>query len=137
MRIRIANGAGSLLPRTSTGKEIGLDAHPFIERIRSREAVIGVIGLGYVGLPLAMEFAKAGFKVLGFDTDQGKADALNRGKSYIHHISSDGIRALVDGGLLEATGDFSRSGEPDALLICVPTPLTAHHAPDLSYIEST
>lgn len=137
MRIRIANGAGSLRPRTSTGKEIGLDAHPFIERIRSREAVIGVIGLGYVGLPLAMEFAKAGFKVLGFDTDQGKADALNRGKSYIHHISSDGIRALVDGGLLEATGDFSRSGEPDALLICVPTPLTTHHEPDLSYIEST
>lgn len=114
-----------------------MDAHPFIELIRKREAVIGVIGLGYVGLPLVMEFARAGFKVLGFDIDQGKADSLNQGKSYIRHISSDDIRALVDGGLLEATSDFSRSAEADALLICVPTPLTTHHEPDLSYIEST
>ena len=114
-----------------------MDAHPFIELIRKREAVIGVIGLGYVGLPLVTEFARAGFKVLGFDIDQGKADALNEGKSYIQHISSDDIGALVDSGLLEATADFSRSAEADALLICVPTPLTTHYEPDLSYIEST
>ncbi len=114
-----------------------MDPHPLIERIRKREAVIGVIGLGYVGLPLVTEFAKAGFKVLGFDIDQGKTDALNRGESYIHHIPSANIRSILDKNLLEATTDFSRAREADALLICVPTPLTAHQEPDLSYIEST
>ena len=114
-----------------------MDPHPLIERIRKREAVVGVIGLGYVGLPLVTEFAKAGFKVLGFDIDQGKTDALNRGESYIHHIPSANIRSILDKNLLEATTDFSRAREADALLICVPTPLTAHQEPDLSYIEST
>ncbi len=84
-----------------------------------------------------MEFANAGFKVLGFDIDQQKADALNQGESYIHHIPSEDIRRIRDKNLLEATADFSRASDADALLICVPTPLTKHQEPDLSYIEST
>ena len=114
-----------------------MDPHPLIERIRQREAVVGIIGLGYVGLPLVTEFAKADFKVLGFDIDPRKTDALNHGESYIHHIPSADIRSILDKNLLEATVDFSRAREADALLICVPTPLTTHQEPDLSYIKST
>ena len=113
------------------------------ERILSRDAVVGVIGLGYVGLPLALAFAEGGFRVLGFDVDPDKPRAIENGRCYIRHLDADRLRRVVapggndSGGRLEATTDFDRLGEPDALLICVPTPLTPHREPDLSYVEDT
>lgn len=107
-----------------------------ISRIEARTAVIGIIGLGYVGLPLVLSFADAGFKVLGFDVDQPKIDGLHSGKSPIAHISQDSIEMLVAGGF-EATADFSRAAEADVLILCVPTPLNRYREPDLSYVTST
>ena len=98
---------------------------------------MGVIGLGYVGLPLARTFFDAGFTVTGFDIDPGKIKMLNQGKSYIGHITDDMIASMVKTGKFEATTDFRRLSEPDAILICVPTPLTATREPDLSYVEGT
>jgi UDP-N-acetyl-D-glucosamine dehydrogenase len=108
-----------------------------LERFQSRNATIGIIGLGYVGLPLALTAAQAGFSVLGFDINRVYVDRLNRGESYIKHISSDPVANAVATGRLEATDDFSRLSEPDAILICVPTPLTQHREPDLSYVKDT
>jgi UDP-N-acetyl-D-glucosamine dehydrogenase len=105
-------------------------------RLRDRRAVIGIIGLGYVGLPLALRYAEAGFRVLGIDIDGGKVGRLNRGDSYINHIPPAGVaRARALG--FEATSDFTRAGEPDALIICVPTPLNAYREPDLSFVLDT
>lgn len=112
-------------------------AQTLIRRIEARDWRVGVIGLGYVGLPLTIAFGKAGFSVLGFDIDPKKSEALNVGQSYIRHISGDAIGALVGAGRLEATSDFGRLGEADALLVCVPTPLTRHREPDLSYVTET
>lgn len=98
---------------------------------------VGVIGLGYVGLPLALRFAECGCDVLGLDIDRAKCDQLNRGESYIRHIGSERVRLATEEGRLVATNDFTRSSEPDALLICVPTPLGAHREPDMSFIEGT
>lgn len=114
-----------------------MDPKPLIDRIKSKEACVGVIGLGYVGLPLVMEFARAGFRVIGFDVDKNKTEMLGRGESYIGHIASEKIGELVETGRLEATIDFSRVSEADALLICVPTPLTHQREPDLSFVRST
>lgn len=108
-----------------------------IASVRNKDAVIGIIGLGYVGIPLAVAFGEVGCKVLGFDVDADKAEMTNAGKSYIKHIESDRIRALVEGGLLTATSDMDRLAEADALLICVPTPLNQHLDPDLSFVVST
>jgi len=105
--------------------------------IRERRAVIGIIGLGYVGLPLVLRFAAEGFRVLGFDIDPEKVDRLNRGRSYIRHIPGKKIQALKSSGLFEATADYVRLGEADCVLICVPTPLDKNKEPDMSYIEST
>jgi UDP-N-acetyl-D-glucosamine dehydrogenase len=105
--------------------------------IEDREAVVGVIGLGYVGLPLALAFADSGFKVLGFDIDQNKVDQLAAGESYIHYIEPARIAEAYRKGQLEATSDFRRLGEPDAILACVPTPLTDNREPDMSYVRST
>ena len=107
------------------------------ELIQSRLVKIGVIGLGYVGLPLALNFGRKGFKVLGFDVDKIKVDAVNAGRSYIGHIPSGEIAGMKDMGLLEATADMSRAKEADAIIICVPTPLTHHLDPDLTYVIST
>ncbi len=107
-----------------------------IARIQERTAVIGIIGLGYVGLPLVLSFADAGFQVLGFDVDQPKIDGLHAGKSPIAHISQESIEKLVDGGFV-ATTDFSRAAEVDVLILCVPTPLNRYREPDLSYVTST
>ncbi len=107
------------------------------EYIERREYTVGVIGLGYVGLPLVLRFAEAGFAVLGFDIDPDKIDKLNAGVSYIRQIGSDRIEALVRGGRFEATTNFEWLGKADALVICVPTPLTRHREPDLQYIERT
>ncbi|MCH2181529.1 MAG: nucleotide sugar dehydrogenase [Mariniblastus sp.] len=106
-------------------------------KIESQSALIGVIGLGYVGLPLIDAFFKAGFKCLGFDVDPAKVDALNAGQSYIAHISNEMVQQWVEQEKLEATGDMQRLGEPDAILICVPTPLTESRDPDLKYVVQT
>jgi UDP-N-acetyl-D-glucosamine dehydrogenase len=98
---------------------------------------IGIVGLGYVGLPLGLAFAKAGNTVLGFDTDPAKIEALAKGTSYIHHSPSAEIAETVKAGRLSATCDFSRAAEPDAIVICVPTPLTINRVPDLTYVEKT
>jgi UDP-N-acetyl-D-glucosamine dehydrogenase len=110
-----------------------------LKKITSREAVVGVIGLGYVGLPLLIEFAGAGFPVLGLDIDQGKVEKLKAGKSYIKHIDAARIQKVFAGETdrADATTDFSRSKKCDGILICVPTPLTKYRDPDLSYIENT
>lgn len=114
-----------------------MDAQALIDKIRSKDAVVGVIGLGYVGLPLVMEFCRNGFPVIGFDIDPVKTEMLNRGESYIHHIPSEEVGRTAASGLLEATTDFSRASEADAILICVPTPLSEDLEPDLSYVEKT
>jgi UDP-N-acetyl-D-glucosamine dehydrogenase len=107
------------------------------QRLANLNAVVSVIGLGYVGLPQATAFAEAGFRVLGFDIDESKAAVLNRGESYILDVSSDRVTRLVEQGRLSATSDPSRLSECDAAVICVPTPLSAHREPDLSAIDGT
>lgn len=107
-----------------------------LSRIRSRSAVVGVIGLGYVGLPLSLRFAEAGFRVLGFDIDPQKVEQLHAGRSYIEHIPGERIAAGLQKGFT-ATHDFARASEPDALIICVPTPLNEHREPDLSFVIGT
>ena len=98
---------------------------------------VGIIGLGYVGLPLVIQFAKSGAQVLGIDLDEKKVNALNKGQSYINHISSEDVQNQIDNGRLEATTDSSRVNELDAVLICVPTPLKENREPDLSYVLIT
>ena len=98
---------------------------------------IAIVGLGYVGLPLAIEFAKAGANVLGMDVDQVKVDSLNKGESYIKHISSEELLLQLNLNQLEASTDFSRIKEVEAVLICVPTPLNKNREPDLSYVLNT
>lgn len=112
-------------------------SHPLLEKIRSRQATVGVIGLGYVGLPLVLAFHKAGFTVRGFDIDAKKPEALKAGRSYIHHIPADEVAELAKTGRFDATTDYSRVSECDALVICVPTPLTKSREPDMSYIVGT
>jgi UDP-N-acetyl-D-glucosamine dehydrogenase len=109
---------------------------PVLERIKTKKAVIGIVGLGYVGLPLSLRFSEAGFRVLGFDIDASKVGALNEARSYIEHIKSSAIANARANGL-EATVDFSRAGEADALIICVPTPLNPYRGPDLTFVVST
>ena len=108
-----------------------------IVRIEQRTAVVGVIGLGYVGLPLVIEFAKQGFRVEGLDIDQGKVDRLNQGRSYIKHISDESIAKLNGTKRFHPTTDFALISECDAILLCVPTPLTRNREPDMSYIVMT
>jgi UDP-N-acetyl-D-glucosamine dehydrogenase len=98
---------------------------------------IGIIGCGYVGLPLALRFADVGQRVTGFDTDEAKVSKLNAGQSYIQHISAEKIKQHVQGKRFDATTDFTRLREMDAVLICVPTPLDERREPDLSYVEKT
>ncbi|MDQ1813141.1 nucleotide sugar dehydrogenase [Massilia sp. CCM 9210] len=107
-----------------------------IEKLDRRSAVIGIIGLGYVGLPLSLRYAQAGFRVLGIDIDPAKVTRLNGGASYIEHISTSAIGAALAAGF-EATHDFARAAEADALIICVPTPLNAYREPDLSFVLAT
>jgi UDP-N-acetyl-D-glucosamine dehydrogenase len=106
------------------------------DKIESRKALVGIIGLGYVGLPLANEFARAGFKVLGFDLAKGKVEALLRGESYIPDVPAADIAAHRKAGLLDATTDFARLAEVDTVSICVPTPLSKTKDPDMTYVES-
>lgn len=117
-------------PRSEAGARL-LDA------LHQKTARVGVIGLGYVGLPLANLFHQKGFRVVGFDIDQRKVDALKAGKSYIGHIPDARVAELVKDGRFEPTTDFSKIGEVDTVSICVPTPLDEYREPDLSFIEST
>ena len=107
------------------------------QAIRSKSAVVGIIGLGYVGLPLMTAFVKAGFKTMGFDIDQKKVELLMAGKSYIKHIDAAQIATLIQEGKFEPTADFQRLSEPDCLIIAVPTPLNDTRDPDLSYVEGS
>ena len=106
-------------------------------RIERREAVLGIVGLGYVGLPLMLAATGRGFRVLGFDVDAPKVRGLNEGRSPLRHIGDAPVAAARAAGQFEATGDFARIAEVDAVLICVPTPLGPHHEPDLSFVEAT
>ena len=108
-----------------------------VRALESKKALIGVVGLGYVGLPLVREFTRGGMTVLGFDVDSVKIKALRAGRSYIDHIPSATVKDMVKSGLFSGTTDFSRLGEADCILICVPTPLTKMREPDMSYVEAT
>jgi len=109
----------------------------FIKKIQKRRALIGIIGMGYVGLPLVLRFCEEGFRVLGFDVDSKKVAQLKRGKSYLKSIAPSRISQFVRNGLLDVTDDFSRLAKPDCIIICVPTPLTEKMEPDLQYIQKT
>ncbi len=108
-----------------------------LSKIENKTVVVGIIGLGYVGLPLALEFAKKEFRVIGFDLDERKSKFIAEGKSYIKHIASERIAEAVSAGKFSATTDFSKLPEVDAIIICVPTPLDEHREPDMSFIESS
>jgi len=108
-----------------------------VKAIESKQALIGVVGLGYVGLPLVREFTRGGMKVLGYDVDASKVKALRAGKSYIEHIPSATVREMVKSKRFAATTDFDRLGEADCILICVPTPLSKMREPDMSYVVAT
>jgi UDP-N-acetyl-D-glucosamine dehydrogenase len=108
----------------------------FLAKCRAREAVVGVLGLGYVGLPLALRFAEAGFRTIGFDIDPAKVEALNAGRTYIKTVGAERVRAGRAKGL-RASADFALAAEADALIICVPTPLTRSREPDLSFVIGT
>ena len=112
-------------------------AKSLLESIKQKTATIGIVGLGYVGLPLIDAFVSKGFSAIGFDVDTKKADALNAGQSYIAHIKPETIQSWLDEKRFEATTDSSRMAEADAILICVPTPLSDSRDPDLAYVEAT
>ncbi len=116
--------------------QVSLEAHPLQNAIRERTAKVGVVGLGYVGLPLAMMYSRAGFKVIGFDVDSAKVETLNRGGSYIKRILPEEIEQLRAEGF-SASSDYAGIAAMDAVMICVPTPLDEHQGPDMKYIEST
>lgn len=108
-----------------------------IEKIEKKQAVIGVAGLGYVGLPLILAFAGKGYRCIGFDIDQSKVTSINKGESYIQHIDGKEISDLVNEELISATTNFKKISEVDAIILCVPTPLNEYSEPDLSYVTNT
>lgn len=107
-----------------------------IAKFESRDSVIGIVGMGYVGLPLMLRFVDEGFRVVGFDVDNSKVESLNQGKSYIAHLPSQQVAAALTKGF-ESTTDMARVAEVDAIIVCVPTPLGAHREPDLSFVLNT
>ena len=109
----------------------------FVRKVEERECVVGVVGLGYVGLPLVIAFAEEGFRVVGFDIDPKKPEWIQGGRSYLKHIPAASFETHVRAGRLTATRDFSRAAECDALLICVPTPLTENREPNVSFVRDT
>ena len=127
------NEAGLLSPKQSAA---AMSLQEWKSRVDQREARVGIIGLGYVGLPLTLLFSGEGFRVTGFDIDGSKVETLNRGASYMWRIEPEHIATATAKGF-HATVDFAEIAAMDAVLICVPTPLTEHHAPDLSYVEAT
>ena len=110
--------------------------HSIKEKIKSKQAQIGIIGLGYDGLPLALRFSEAGFKVLGMDIDESKIRAIGQGKSYIKHFGDKAVANAKEQGFT-ATIDFSQATDIEVLIICVPTPLNRYRDPDLSFVTNT
>ena len=108
-----------------------------LEKIKDKDITVGVVGLGYVGLPLAVEKAKAGFKTIGFDVQNTKVDLVNSGHNYIGDVVDDDLKQIVEFGMLRATSDFSFVKDVDFIAICVPTPLDSHQQPDISYVKSS
>ena len=108
-----------------------------LEKIKKKEIVVGVVGLGYVGLPLAVEKAKAGFKTIGFDVQASKVDMVNQGHNYIGDVVDSDLADLVASGRLSATSDFSFIQEIDFIAICVPTPLDIHQEPDIRFVRDS
>lgn len=108
----------------------------YIDKFKSRDALIGIVGLGYVGLPLMLRYNAIGFRVLGIDIDVEKVNQLNSGKSYIEHIASEHVAKARSSGF-EATSEFKRASECDALILCVPTPLNKYREPDMSFVINT
>ena len=117
-----------------TSPELAAD---LLARVDDRRLIVGVVGMGYVGLPLAKTFAERGFTVVGFDIDPAKVEALNAGRSYIKHIPAEEVAALCASGRFSATTDYDGLRNVDAIIVCVPTPLNAYREPDMSYIEAT
>ena len=115
----------------------GVTQKELLDRIRAKTARIGIVGMGYVGLPLVRVFADAGFRVTGFDVDEDKVRKLNAGRSYIKHIPSAAIGRLVRDGQFQATLDMAQAKRCHAILVCVPTPLNEMREPNMTYIEST
>lgn len=113
------------------------DDNALLKRIQERKALVGIVGMGYVGLPLVRTFTSAGFRVLGFDVDATKIKMLKAGRSYIKHIPASMVAGLVKSKQFDATDDMKRLSEPDAVIICVPTPLSISRDPDMSYVEGT
>jgi len=107
-----------------------------LKKLNDKTAVIGIVGLGYVGLPLSLRYSEAGYKVVGFDVDQTKVDVLKNGQTYIEHIAAEGIAKAIDNGF-EPTSDLSSARDVDALILCVPTPLSKYREPDLSFVLNT
>ena len=108
-----------------------------LQKISQKEIRVGVVGLGYVGLPLAVEKAKAGFKTIGFDVQKEKVNLVNGGHNYIGDVIDEDLKQLVDDGMLSATEDFSFIKDVDFIAICVPTPLDRHQQPDISYVRDS
>ena len=108
-----------------------------VQKIVNRDIVVGVVGLGYVGLPLAVEKAKAGFKTIGFDVQEEKVNLVNEGHNYIGDVVDSDLKKLVEAGMLSATTDFSFVKDVDFIAICVPTPLDKHQQPDISYVKNS
>ena len=112
-------------------------ADRFLDLVAKKEAAVGIVGLGYVGLPLALAFANSGFRTVGFDVDPEKPAKLQKGVSYLAHIPASDIAAQLSTGRLAATTNFAELKDMDAILICVPTPLSDGNAPDLRFVEDT
>ncbi len=108
-----------------------------LRKIDNKEIVVGVVGLGYVGLPLAVEKAKAGFRTIGFDVQESKVKMVNEGHNYIGDVVDEDLATLVRDGMLRATSDFGFVRDVDFIAICVPTPLDAHQQPDISYVRDS
>jgi UDP-N-acetyl-D-glucosamine dehydrogenase len=113
------------------------DALDLEKKIQDKKARVGVVGMGYVGLPLVKTFLNKGFEVLGFDIDKKKVNMLNQGKSYIKHVSAEELKKYIDKNKFRATTDFTSLAEADVIIICVPTPLDSYKNPDLSYVLKT
>ncbi|MEL7649878.1 MAG: nucleotide sugar dehydrogenase [Sedimentibacter sp.] len=111
--------------------------HSLMQKLKDKTATLGVVGLGYVGLPLAVEKAKAGYRTIGFDMQKKKVDMVNEGKNYIGDVVNEDLEAIVSSGFLSATTDFAKVAEADCICICVPTPLDSHQQPDISYVKTS
>jgi len=135
--VRHTSGETSSVPTGQQAETVTALAARLAARLDAREAVIAIIGMGYVGLPLAIAAAAAGFQVIGFDIDPAKVTGLNAGRSHLSSVPQDRVAAMAAGGRFTATGDPARLADADAILICVPTPLSRYREPDLSFIVAT